>query len=328
MIWSLSTFSACCFAWQTTSRELVDLQFAADNSLIILVSAPGATEPGIYRWRRGEAEPKLLCHLASPVSFSFDRKSVVERVAEPAPELRIYDASTCAPRSRIPVDGAVLDADARGKLVAAAFRLPDHSRVLRLYTMNGRALASTAIGANVEIGFTSDGRSLLNFDLNDGGLRAWQLPTLADQPLPRWLGVGELTFVPGSPLVKRYVNDTLTLHRWPGGAPVFAMALSRAPRIRQLSASGRYGLAHVKNGDGEALEWLDFPGKRRVRLAVGSVDHAAINGAGNRVAWTSRTLHSEGTAHAVQVQFATLDGDGRVAGENDTSVADRAPTRQ
>jgi hypothetical protein len=274
--------------WTIASRELVDLQFAADDSLIILVSAPSATEPGIYRWLPNAPAPTLLCKISSPASFSFDRKTIVERVAGASPELQIYSPSTCALGPRLGVEGRALDVDVHGKHVAVVLRLADVSNELRIYALTGRELARTDIGRNVEIGFAPDGLSVVNFDFNDSGGAAWSVPTLATEALPAWFGSGETTFVPGGSFVKRYVDAALSVAQWPSGKPLFSATMPRSARLRQLSSTGRFGLLHAHGVSGESLDWLDFLTAKRVRIASGSIDNATINGSGTRVAWAQR----------------------------------------
>lgn len=305
-----------CFAWTITSRELVDVQFLGDDSLIILVSSPNAREPGIYHWQRGADAPALLCGIASPTSFSFDRKTIIERVGGAASELRLYAPSSCQALARIKIDGRVVDADVRGALVAVAVRLPDTRNELRVYGQSAtsekssKVLARSEIGRNVEMGVAPDGRSIVNFDLSDGGAAGWRLPSLASLTLPAWMAAGETTFVPGSTFVKRYVNDTLTVARWPSGASVYSIAAARTVRLRQLSTSGRHGALHSgdpRAADDQSLDWIDFATQKRVRLATGSVDNAAINAAGNRVAWV---LRSTETPDFVSVHFAQISATG------------------
>ncbi len=311
-----ASLTASCFAWTINARELVDLQFASDDSLIILLSAPNAVEPGIYRWQRDAVAPALLCRIASPTSFSFDRKTIIERVAGAAPELRLYSPLNCRLLDRIKIDGDVLDADVRGKLVAVALRLPDRTTELRVHTTSAtRAKNVTAptravIGRNVEMGFAPDGRSIVNFDLSDSGAAAWRVPSLAPATLPPWMAEGETTFVPGSTFVKRYLKGSMSVARWPGGSAVYAMASPRSVRLRQLSATGRYGALHsadALDGAGQSLDWIDFATQKRVRLATGSIDNAAIHAAGKRVAWA---LRSGEHADQVSVEFAQIDAEG------------------
>lgn len=313
----LASLSSISHAWIVTARELVDVQFLADDSLIILVSAPNAIEPGIYRWQRDATAPTLLCRISSPTSFSFDRKTILERVAGETPELRLYAPSNCQILDRVKLEGEVLDADARGKSVAVALRLRDQPNELRLYgqpakrAKHARVLGRAVIGRNVEMGFSPDGRSLVNFDLSDGGAQAWRVPSLTRTTLPTWMTAGEAetTFVPGSMFVKRYLNDTLSVARWPGGTPVYTMSATRSVRLRQLSGTGRYGVLHRHDDLGESLDWVDFGGQKRVHLAAGSIDNAAISGVGSRVAWV---LRSSENADQVSVWVAQVDVDGSV----------------
>ena len=302
--------SATTFAWQITSRELVDVQFSANDSLIILVSAPGAKNSGIYLWQRDAAAPKQLCSLSSPTSFSFDRNTVIERVTGEASELRLYEPSTCRMWARVPIEGKVIDADVRGKHIAVALRLgeaTDPSYELRTYTKRGRVLARAPMGRNIELGFAPDGRSVVNFDLSEGAALAWRMPTLARVALPEWLASGEATFVPGSALVKRYADDTLSVVRWPSGKLVYSTVLSRSVRLRQLSVTGRFGVVHALDDTGEALDWFDFVNAKRTRVASGSIDNAAINSAGGHVAWA---LRKKDSVDQVQIHLARVNPDG------------------
>lgn len=322
----LASLPSISHAWIVTARELVDVQFLADDSLIILVSAPNAVEPGIYRWQRDAAAPTLLCRISSPTAFSFDRKTIVERVAGKTPELRLYAPSNCRMIDRIEIEGEVLDADVRGKSVAVALRLPDQPNELRLYgkpakhLQHDRVLARAVIGGNVEMGFSPDGRSLVNFDLSDGGAHAWRVPFLAATTLPAWMtaGDGETTFVPGSAFVKRYAHDTLSVARWPDGALVYTMKASRSVRLRQLSVTGRYGVLRGHDDSAESLQWADFAAQKYTRLAAGSIDHAAINAAGSRVAWV---LRSSEKTDQVSIEFAQINADGSVMARTGSSQA-------
>ena len=309
----VASFAAPCLAWTINARELVDVQFLVDDSLIILVSSPNAIEPGIYHWKRGADAPTKLCAIASPSSFSFDRKTIIERVAGAAPELRLYAPSSCRMLDRIKVEGAVVDADVRGNVVAVALRLPDKSNELRIYgkpTKRAKIrsmLARTETGRNVEMGFAPDGRSIVNFDLSDGGAAAWRVASLASVKLPTWMELGETTFVPGSAFVKRYENDSLSVAHWPSGALVYTIAAVQAVRLRQLSVTGRFGALHRVNSavaDEQSLDWVDFSTQKRVHLATGSIDNAAINAAGTRVAWV---LRKSDAVDMVSVQLAQIN---------------------
>lgn len=314
-----ATVSAISLAWEVTSRELVDVQFSANDSLIILVSAPGAKSPGVYLWQRDADTPTLLCPLLSPTSFSFDRKTIIERVAGTPSELRLYDPFTCRMWARVPINGRVIDADVRSEHIAVALRLggaTEPSYELRTYTKKGRVLARAPMGRNVEMGFAPDGRSVVNFDLSDGGALAWLMPTLARVALPTWLASGEATFVPGSALVKHYVDGALSIVRWPSGKLVYSTVFSRSSRLRQLSVTGRFGVVHAQDHTGEALDWLDFVTAKRTRVAMGNIDNAAINSAGGHVAWALRKID---TVDQVQIQFARINADGGVSTQNPLS---------
>lgn len=303
-------FAATSSGWPITSRELVDVQFAANDSLIILVSAPGARAPGIYLQRPDAAAPVLLCPLVSPAAFSFDRKTIIERSTGAQAELRLYDPMSCRLLARVPVDGTVIDADVRGKYIAVALQFAsgiEPQYELRTYTLKGRMLARAALGRNIEIGFAPDGRSVLNFDLSDGAVLAWRMPTLARVTVPAWLASGEATFVPGSALVKHYVDGALSVVRWPSGTPVHSTVSARSTRLRQLSVTGRFGLVHALDDTGEALDWLDFVTSKRTRIALGSIDNAAISNAGGHVAWA---LREKDAVDQVQIHFARIDTEG------------------
>lgn len=218
-----------------------------------------------------------------------------------------------------------MDADVHGKLVAVALRLPDAPGELRLYgtpirrAINDKVLARAVIGRNVEMGFAPDGRSIVNFDLSDGGATAWRVPTLAPINMPAWMTDGETTFVPGSQWVKRYRGDTLSVARWPGGTPVYTISAARTVRLRQLSVTGRFGVLHnfeasdPQVASGQSLDWTDFATQRRVRVASGSIDNAAINASGSRVAWASRSAEQ---ANQVSVQFAQINAEGNAIATN------------
>ncbi len=274
--------------WSTTSRELVDLEFAADQSLRVLVSAPGAPDTGLYSWRSGDRSPKLLCRISGPSTFSFDRSLVMERTAGNPSIVRLYSPNDCRRIARIVVAARVLDSDANARYVAVAVLRPDGRHELRLYSHRGRLISRTAIGRNVELGFSADGRRLVNFDLSDHGPTLLNLPTLAPAATPAWLGAGEHTFVPGSRFVKRYSDNTLSVLSWPSGREAFRIPASRDVRIRELSANGRFGVLHERNASGESLTWIDFASGQRVQLDTGSVDHASIHRFGNVVAWSTR----------------------------------------
>lgn len=312
----LAAFSVTSFAWEITSRELVDVQFLANDSLIILVSAPGAKSPGVYLWQRDADTPTLLCSVSSPTSFSFDRKTIIERVEGKPSELRLYDPSTCRMWARVPIDGKVIDADVFGKHIAVAIRwasATEPAYELRSYSTKGRVLARTPMGRNIEMGFAPDGRSVANFDLSDGGALAWRMPTLARIGLPAWLAAGEATFVPGSSLVKHYVDGKLSVMQWPSGKLIYSTVSSRSTRLRQLSSTGRFAVVHAQDDSGEALDRLDFVTAKRARIAVGSIDHAAINGAGDSVAWA---LRKSNMVDQVQINVARINVEGVVSTQN------------
>ena len=292
------------------------MHFFTDDSLIILVSAPNAVEPGIYRWKRDVGAPTKLCSIASPTSFSFDRKTIIERVPGAVTELRLYSPSTCRLRDRITINGRVLDTEARGNLIAVALRTSDTTNELRVYgtpakrVKSGREFARAEIGRNVELGFAPDGRSIVNFDLDDSGATAWRVPSLASIKLPMWVSEGETTFVPGSTFVKRYVQDSLSVARWPNGTSAYTIAAAQTVRLRQLSTTGRYGALHSIDSlapSDQTLAWIDFATQTREQLATGSIDNAAINAMGNRVAWLRR---SNEYPDLVNLRFAQINASG------------------
>jgi hypothetical protein len=289
------------------SRELVDVEYQADNALAILISVPGAVAPGLYRWDAGRAAPRKLCDIASPATFSFDRKVVIERERGSRSRVRLYAPADCRMLADIEIEGRLLDLDVRARHIAAAVRLADKQIALQLFDTDGRLLSTASIGRNVEMGFSPDGSLLVNFDLSDMGLQAWRVPRLANVNLPDWLRVGEVTFVPGSPYVKRYFNDELTIARWPIGTTYFTMPASRALRLRQLSSDGRFGVAHELLGEGgealEALQWIDFKTRMRTVLAQGTIDNAAMSADVSQAAWS---LRLNGSEHRVLVQRKTL----------------------
>jgi hypothetical protein len=308
---ALIAFWSSAHAWTIASRELVDLQFAGDDSLIVLVTAPAAPEPGIYRWPLDATAPSQLCKISWPTSFSFDRKTIIERVSAASTEVQLYAPSTCALGPRVPVEGKALDVDVHGNHIAAVLRLANLSNELRLYTLTGRKLARVDIGRNIEVGFSPDGLSVMNFDFNDGGSSSgWAVPTLVPERLPSWFAHGETTFVPGSRFIKRYVEGAMSVSQWPNGKALHTATMPRVARLRQLSTTGQFGLLHVQDRSGEALDWIDFSSSKRVRIALGSIDNATINGDGTRVAWARRTndakqsveIHVESVGHLEAAQ--------------------------
>jgi hypothetical protein len=300
------------------SRELVDVEYQRDDSLAILISVPGAVSPGLYRWGVDEVAPKKLCDLASPTFFSFDRNVVIERERGARSRIRLYAPHDCRLLAELDIEGRVLDIDVRGRYVAAAVRLADKQIALQLFTTSGELLTTTSVGRNVEMGFSPDGRLLVNFDLSDVGLQAWRVPQLTNVLLPEWLRTGDVTFVPGSRFVKRYDNELLTIARWPIGTALYTLPTSRALRLRQLSGDGRFGIAHELGSDradnAEALQWIDFKTRVRTLLASGSIDNATISRDVSHAAWSLRLSGSE---HRVLVQrkrlpppIATFEGVG------------------
>jgi len=229
-----------------------------------------------------------LCRIAGPATFSFDRSLVIERITGETSFLQLYNPKNCRRSSRIQVDARVYDVDANSRYVAVAVRLPESGYELRLYSHRGRLMSRTSIGRNVEMGFSPDGRQLVNFDLSDRGTTLWQLPSLALSETPNWLGQAESTFVPGSRFVKRYADNTLSVLNWPSGKVAFQIPASRDVRVRELSANGRFAALHERNATGESLDWIDFATGRRLPLTTGSIDHASINSTGNALAWSLR----------------------------------------
>ena len=280
------------FAWTIKSRELVDVEMTANGSLSILVSAPGTESPGLYLWKSGAIEPTKICAIVSPSFFSFNRRIVIERVHGEHDSLRMYDAANCNFLGQIETTGRVIDADARGNLVAAAIQYPDEERTLELYTKRGKRIAKTAIGRNVELGFAPDGQTLLNFDLSDTpdavGVAMWQLPSLAPAKSPTWMNKDEMSFIPGARYVKRYSNGVLSILLWATGKPKYTTPMARTVRVRQLSGDGRYGVIHERLAQTDSAAWIDFATGTRVQLGEGSIDHAAISANGTKVAWTQR----------------------------------------
>ncbi len=281
------------------SRELVDVEFQTDRSLAILVSVPGASAPGLYRWETDRAQPKKLCDIYSPSFFSFDRRVVIERERGATSRIRLYAPHDCRILADVEVAGRVLDIDVRGRYLAAAVRLADRQIALQLFYTDGRLISTTSIGRNVEMGFSPDGSMLVNFDLSDVGLQAWRVPRLTNVLLPHWLYDGDVTFVPGSRFVKRYQNETLIVTRWPIGNTVYTLPASRTLRLRQLSADGRFGVAHELLNGIEELQWIDFKLGNRTVLAKGTIDNAAISADLRQAAWS---LRQPGSDHRVAVQ--------------------------
>ncbi len=287
------------------ARELVDVEYLADHTLAILISSPGAAQPGLYLWKARDRQPRKLCGIGSVAVFSFDRRSIIERERGLPSRIRVYSPSDCALTAAIEIPGRVLDVDVWGRYIAAAVRLADQSLELQLYRANGELVSSTAIGRNVEMGFSPDGRFLVNFDLSDAGLQAWRLPRMRANPLPDWLIGGDTTFLPGSRYLKRYADGKLSLMRWPLGTVAHAISASRSLRLRALTSDARFGLAHEFEGTTEALQWIDFVRDRRSVLARGSIDNAAIARDVSQAAWS---LRLPGRENRVVVQRRTLAG--------------------
>lgn len=292
------------FAWSVKSRELVDIEIAANGALTILVSAPDTKFPGLYRWKPGAAEPTKVCGIPSPSFFSFNRRIVIERVRGEHASVRLYDATTCAQLGEVEAPGRVLDADARGNLVAIAIQQADASRSLELYTLRGKRIARTEIGRNVELGFAPDGKTLLNFDLSDEVNATWQVRSLVRTVPPRWMNKDDVTFIPGAQYVKHYALGALSIVQWSTGKPKYVTPAARTVRVRQLSRDGRYGVIHERLPQGDLLAWLDFATGTRMPLGAGSIDHAAINAKGTFVAWSAR---SGETAEEVTIMRATVN---------------------
>jgi hypothetical protein len=281
------------------SRELVDVEFQTDRSLAILVSVPGAAVPGLFRWEPDRAQPKKLCDIHSPSFFSFDRRVVIERERGANSRIRLYAPHDCRMLADVEITGRVLDVDVRGAHLAAAVRLADRQIALQLFHTDGRLISTTSIGRNVEMGFSPDGSMLVNFDLSDVGLQAWRVPKLTNILLPHWLYDSDVTFVPGSRFVKRYQDDSLIVTRWPIGSALYALPASRALRLRQLSADGRFGVAHELLNGVEELQWIDFKQGTRMVLAKGTIDNAAMSADLRQAAWS---LRQTGSDHRVWVQ--------------------------
>lgn len=318
MVVALVAFIASqAFGWTVKSRELVDVEIFPDGALIILVSAPGTELPGLYLWKTGVAVPEKLCAINGPSFFSFNRRIVIERVHGDHDTLVLYNSANCKRLGQIETTGRVMDADARGALAAVAVHYPDDERTLELYTKLGRRIAKTPVGPNVELGFAPDGRTLLNFDLNDtanaSSKSQWALRSLVPTDLPKWMNTGEVTFIPGAAFVKRYLNGEMAIVPWSSDKPKFATRLARSVRVRQLSSDGRYGVIHERLPQTDSLAWIDFASGQRVKLGEGSIDHAAISATGSLVAWTERggTLNDQ-----VTIRRAKLSSSGTLTLEN------------
>lgn len=312
LVVGLCLLPAWCFAWAVNARELVDLEYAgSDESLAILISVPSTTPAGLYRWSANDPQPVRLCRIASPSFFSFDRKTVIERVRGATSWLRLYHPGNCRLLARIKVDGYALDADVRGANVIVAVRDVDKNYTLRLYSRRGKLLASTAIGRNVEVGIAADARHVVNFDLSDSGARLWSLPRLRPTELPQWAQDGEFTFVPGSAFAKRYLDGRLHVVRWPSGVAIHTVSASRSARLRQLSKAGHFGILHERTEHDDLIDWIDFANNRRTTLARGSIDNAALHGSGKFVAWSARSIGTDDAAsHRVDIRRARIDASG------------------
>ena len=274
------------------------------------MSAPGAESPGLYRWKSADAAPVKICDIAAPAFFSFNRRTVIERVRGEINTLRLYDATDCALTGQIEIKGRVIDADVRESRVAIAVQYPGEERALELYTLQGKRIATTVVGRNVELGFAPDGKSILNFDLSDATHAMWQVRSLAPVASSRWMNTGELTFIPGSKYVKQYAQGALSIVQWSTGKPRYVTAALRTVRVRQLSRDGQYGVIHERLPQGDRVAWIDFATGVRVLLGEGSVDHAAINANGSRVAWSVR---GGAAADEVTLKRATVNPNGIVS---------------
>ena len=307
------TLASPAFAWTIKSRELVDLEFAGNGSLVLLVSAPGAELPGLYQWKPGAVEPSKICAIVSPSFFSFNRRIVMERVRGEHDVLRLYDVSSCARLGQIEITGRVIDADARDGLVAIAIQYADEQRALGLYSLRGKRLATAEIGRNVELGFAPDGKTLLNFDLSDGAHASWRIRSLARAQSPRWMNNDEVTFIPGAQYVKQYADGTLSIVQWATGKRKYVLPIARTVRVRQISTDGRYGVIHERLVQGDSVARLDFATGTRMQLSIGSIDHAAINAKGSTVAWSQR---GGLLGNDVEILRATVSETGLVTPEN------------
>ena len=309
----IALLAAPAFAWTVKSRELVDVEILANGTLSILLSAPGTESPGLYQWKVGFPEPKKICAINAPSFFSFNRRIAIERIRREHDSLRFYDAASCAILGQIETTGRVIDADARGTLIAVAIQYPDEERTLELYTKRGKRIAKTGVGRNVELGFAPDGKTLLNFDLSDAANANananWQLRSLARRESPKWMGKDEATFIPGAQYVKVYSEGALSIVPWSTGKPKYTRPMARTVRVRQLSGDGRYGVIHERLAQTDSVAWLDFATGTRVQLGEGSIDHAAINANGTRVAWTQR---GGLTGDEITVQRAAVSSAGMI----------------
>lgn len=308
-------FASQTFAWTVKSRELVDVEISTNGALTVLLSAPGTASPGLYQWKSGVVEPTKICTINAPSFFSFNRRIVIERIPGVHDSLRLYDAANCAVLGQIKTTGRVIDADARGSLVAIAIQYPDKDPKLELYTRRGKHIAKASTSRNVEIGFTPDGKTLLNFDLSDAASAntIWQLRSLTHGKSPTWMNKDEVTFIPGAQYVAQYSKGALSIMPWSTGKPKYTRPLTRAVRVRQLSGDGRYGVIHERLAETDSVAWLDFATGTRVPLGAGSIDHAAINGNGSKVAWTQR---GGLLGDQVTVVRAAVSATGAVAPEN------------
>lgn len=291
----------------------MDVEISSSGTLTILVSAPATESPGLYEWKSGVAAPKKLCAINAPSFFSFNRKVVIERIHDKHDSLRLYSATSCADLGQIHTSGRVIDADAQGSLVAIAIKYPDGERALELYTKRGKRIAKAEVGGNVELGFAPDGKTLFNFDLSDTANANWKLRSLKRSESPKWMRDGEVTFVAGAPYVKHYSNGALAIVPWSTGKPKYQIRATRTVRVRQLSADGRYGVVHERLSLTDSVSWLDFATGTRVQLGEGSIDHAAIDASGTKVAWAKRggQLDDE-----VTVMRATVSPTGTITSEN------------
>ena len=153
----------------------------------------------------------------------------------------------------------------------------------------------------------------MNFDLSDAKHAMWQVKSLAAAATPRWMNTGELTFIPGAKYVKQYAHGALSIVEWSTGKPSYVTAASRSMRVRQLSHDGQYGVIHEHLAHGDLVARLDFATGTRVSLGKGSIDHAAINADGTRVAWSVRGGAND---NEVTIMQATVGSNGVLSSEH------------
>lgn len=280
---------------EVQSRELVDIEIAADGTVLILLSAPDTPTPGLLRWTANAAAPSQHCTMVGRTAFSFDRQRILEFTGTHdgiQPSLRVRRADTCKITREIVTREVVVDADVRGdEAVIATHDASGEGRALSALDRQGRIVASVSVGRNIDIGITPNGRAVANFDPSDGPPSLWRLPSLQRVMWPAWAqGRGPL-FLPAALIVGHVEGDLTVLVRWPDGAPLSSSRLPPDARLHRVSADARFALITQRGRGQERLLLHDFLRHRSATLfegLPGSVDHASMSRDGRWIAWSVR----------------------------------------